>query len=65
MTRKDISVVIIAIYLLSVNLICEFVLFEQTLGTIIGNIFGLGTVAIFVFWVKNNKKVDKWLETKI
>ena len=65
MTRKDISVAIIAIYLLSVNLICEFVLFEQTLGTIIGNAFGLGTVAIFVFWVKSNKKVDKWFETKI
>ena len=64
MTRKDISVIIIAIYMISVNLICWY-LFEREIELTIGNIFGIGTVALFVFWVKSNKKVDKWLETKI
>lgn len=64
MTRKDISVIIIAIYMISVNLIC-WKLCGREIGLTIGNMFGLGTVALFVFWVKHNKKVDNWLETKI
>lgn len=64
MTRKDISVIFICIYMFSVNLICWY-LFGREIGLTIGNIFGIGTVALFVFWVKLNKKVDKWLETKI
>ena len=64
MTRKDISVILICLYMVRVNLICWY-LFEREIGLTIGNIFGIGTVALFVFWVKSNKKVDKWLETKI
>ena len=64
MTRKDISVIIIAIYMISVNLIC-WKLYGREIGLTIGNMFGLCTVALFVFWVKHNKKFDNWLETKI
>lgn len=64
MTRKDISVIFICLYMVSVNLICWH-LFGREIGLTIGNIFGIGTVALFVFLVKSNKKVDKWLETKI
>lgn len=64
MTRKDISVIFICLYMISVNLICWY-LFGREIGLTIGNIFGIGTVALFVFWVKSNKKVDKWLEAKI
>ena len=64
MTRKDISVIFICLYMLGINLICWH-LFGRELGLTIGNMFGIGTVAIFVFLVKHNKKVDNWLETKI
>ena len=63
-TRKDISVWIIALYMFSVNLIC-WKLLGSDVGLAFGNLIGLGTVALFVLWVKNTPKVDKWLETKI
>jgi hypothetical protein len=50
--------------MISVNLICWY-LFGREIGLTIENVFGIGTVALFVFWVKSNKKIDKWLETKI
>lgn len=63
-TKKDVSVWIIALYLLSVNLISWYI-FGRELGLIFGNMFGLSTVALFVFWVKSNPKIDKWLETNL
>ena len=63
-TRKDISVWIIVFYMLGVNLIC-WKLLGREFGLALGNLIGLGSVALFVLWVKNTPKVDKWLETKI
>ena len=63
-TRKDVSVWIIACYMLSINLIC-WKLFGREAGLALGNFIGLGTVALFVLLVKHTPKVDKWLETKI
>ena len=63
-TRKDVSVWIISFYMISVNLIC-WKLFNREIGLAVGNLIGVTSVALFVFWVKSNPKIDKWLETDL
>ena len=63
-TRRDVSVWIIAVYMLTVNIVCWY-LMGRELGLTVGNMFGLGTVAIFVLWSGQNKKVNHWLNQKV
>jgi len=62
-TRKDVSVWIIAVIWLAVNFTTWAVWGKEYL--IFTNPICLLLITIFVFWVKGNKSRDAWFETEI
>ena len=63
-TRRDLSVWILASYMLLVNIICIWQFGRQD-GIIIGNPIGLASVAAFVFYSRHNKNLNSWLNKKL
>lgn len=64
MTRRDVSVWIIAAWLLIANIVSMILLGRDT-GILIGNALGLGSTVLFVWYSKYNKKLNSWLDSVV